>query len=361
MSWENLSVRRIIIHEVYPRRDDRSIVPPAYGQQLIALSPGGMAEFSNRVMSVIGSRSQSMEMTIKAPTGASLIEVCRDIAECDNDEFIVMSRRFADMLTNAQLARKLPGGIVVVFDGAVGNDDSRLVGVIKAETHSGFRRTPNFEVQFVNDLFLTPQTKLYKLGIFVRSDDDTTAEFPINWSATVYDNQMSASNRDGAAQYFYESFLGCVLPATGSRMTRKFYEHTKNFIGKMNATPEKKADYIAGLYSYLKVDQSETIDCSTFSNQFFPPETRDSYSGFMLSQEFPMNAIRKDISEISSQLKRRRISFDRNIQLTGPSDAFEKLVTVRDVMIEVAAVGDAAPTEEPATEIIIRGSARDVE
>jgi len=29
-----------------------------------------------------------------------------------------------------------------------------------------------------------------------------------------YDSQMTSARRDGAAQYFYETFLGCALPTT---------------------------------------------------------------------------------------------------------------------------------------------------
>ena len=47
--------------------------------------------------------------------------------------------KYADKLADAQQAKNLPGGILVVFSGTVGPASHPFVGVIKAEKQSGFR------------------------------------------------------------------------------------------------------------------------------------------------------------------------------------------------------------------------------
>lgn len=357
MLWENLVVDRLIIHEVHRRQVDRKAVSPNYGVGLLSLGSDGLAMFADRVISAIGSRSQSMEMVIKPPTPGCLIETAHDLLGVDDAAFIAGSRRFADKLTEAQGAINLPGGLLVVFDGSVGTPARRFVAVIKAETHSGFRRTANLGAQFLKDLFLTPQAKLYKLGIFV-NDGSTSKVLPDGWQVAIYDSQMTNSNRDGAAQYFYENFLGCELPTTGSRLTRIFYEGSRKFIDRMDATPEAKADYVSGLYAYLKVDRSKTIDVATFAQTYFSVELQDPYEKYMVNQGVPSTLIDKDITEIISKLRRRRLSFNRNIQLTGPSDAFDEIVTIRSINIKVG--DDVEGTKiRPATEIVIQGEAKD--
>jgi hypothetical protein len=140
MALENLVVQKLILHEVYRRRDDKNIVPPRYGGQLIQLQPDPMDVFVQRVTDAMGSDSQSMKMDITDAAAGSAIEIAAALASANDGKFITESQLFADRLANVQVARNLPGGVVVVFTGTVGNPARRFVAVIKAETQSGFRR-----------------------------------------------------------------------------------------------------------------------------------------------------------------------------------------------------------------------------
>ncbi|WP_264046462.1 nucleoid-associated protein [Methylobacterium flocculans] len=360
MIWENLVVDRLIIHEVHKRNIDRKPVAASYGADLLKLGSDGLAIFADRVVSAIGSHSQSMEMTIKKHSPGCLIEKVHGMLGLNDTDFINTSRIFADKLTDAQIAINLPGGLLIVFDGSVGASDRRLIGVIKAETHSGFQRTDNLTAQFVKDLFLTPQAKLYKLGVFVHDGVSSERNLPEGWEITVFDSLMTNSNRDGAAQYIYESFLGCELPSTSSRLNRIFYEGTRKFIDRLDAPPEQKADYVSGLYVYLKVNQSKTISIASFADTSFPTEMRDSYEKHMRSKGFPSTLVEKNLTEINNKLRRRRLSFNRNIQLVGPAEAFEEIVTIQSTEIEVA-VGEGKSERRAATSIVIQGNMQERE
>ena len=122
--------------------------------------------------------------------------------------------------------RTIPGGMVVVFTGTIGHPEQRYLGCIKAEPHDGFtlrRNAAQLTLELLKDLFLTPKAKLYKIGMFVEPLKDNSPvqhdeQGCFGFSACVYDSLMTTSNRDAAAQYFYEGFLGCAFPENAARI-----------------------------------------------------------------------------------------------------------------------------------------------
>ncbi len=106
--------------------------------------------------------------------------------------------------------------MLIVFDGTVGATAQPFVGVIKAETQAGFRRSKDGAkavVEFLQNIFLTPATRLYKIGLMLF--EDTIKAKPDGRRAFVFDSNISVSNREAAAAYFYEGFLAALCPAMG--------------------------------------------------------------------------------------------------------------------------------------------------
>lgn len=242
MALENLAVQRLVLHEVHQRRTDGNLVPPRYGGQLVQLPANAMDVFNERVVDALGTNSQSMEMEIEKSDAGSAVEIASSLLGKTDPAYVTLSQKFADKLADAQQARNLPGGMVVVFSGTVGASSRPFVGVIKAETQSGFRRQVGqggaLGVQYLQDLFLTPAAKMYKIGMFLR-EGAARAALPDGWRAFVYDSHMTG-NRDGAAKYFYGVFLGCRFPINSAYLTRSFFESTKDFIRALDVSPEKR-------------------------------------------------------------------------------------------------------------------------
>jgi len=341
MQLQNLAISRIVFHEVYRRRDDRRPQPPAYGVSLAQLAPDAMDELRDRIVTATGSQSQSMEMTIAKFGADSALALANDLMLAPDDAtFLNVSQRVADLLTSAQQSRIIPGGVLAIFSGSSGHPSKPVVGFIKAELHGGFRRGANLTVEYLKTLFMTPQTKLYKIGLF-GYDGGVARQLPDGWSASVYDNQMSAANRDGAARYFFEGFLGLELPRSAARMTRKFWEGTTAFIQTAPVSEEKRADLLTGLYTYLRVDQSPNVEVATFASNYLEPVLRDKYRDHMKVEGFPANAVAKDLSELQGKLKKRRVRFSQDVQLTASAAAFKDLIEIETF---AAPAGAAAPT-----------------
>lgn len=218
---------------------------------------------------------------------------------------------------------------MVAFDGTVGHPSKPFFGVMKAELHEGFLKTNNLQAQFVSDLFLSPKTKLYKIGLFEQKS--VGQQLPDGWHATVYDSAMTASQRDNAALYFHGRFLGLELPENNAQRVRQFFEKTKEFIRSAPVSEQERVDLYNSLYTYLKVDKSPTIQTTKFAENYFSEDLADSYLEQMKADKFPDGAIEKDLSEVSGSLRLRRLRFPNRITLSGPPEALDELVKVESI------------------------------
>ena len=328
MPLDNVTIGRICLHEVHRRPDEGPQRKPSYGKGLLRLDERALDAFRSRVVAAFKTNAQCMEMTIREFGAGSVIEHGAELVTKSDPQFVAHSEVFADALANAQGSRQIPGGLMVVFDGTLGFPATPFFGLMKAELHEGFIKTNDLQARFVNDLFLSPKTKLYKIGLFVSDGAAPRPDLPDGWRTIVYDSAMTASQRDAAATYFYSTFLGLDIPQDAAQQVRKFFEETKAFIKASSLPEEQKVDLFNGLYSYLKLDKRNTIQTSRFAATYMEGPLADEYLNHMRQQKFPAAAIAKDLSEVGGVLRWRKLKFPRAITLSGPPDAVRDLVTV---------------------------------
>lgn len=346
MPLENLTIRRVCLHEVHRLSDDGNVVTPTYGAGLLTLNGAALDAFRARVVGAFKNNSRCMEMSIRQHDAGSAVAIGSALVDLQDASFASASRQFADSLAAAQSSRAIPGGITVVFDGTVGHPSTPFFAVMKAELHEGFLKTNNLQARYVSDLFLSPKTKLYKVGIFISDGIQPRQPLPAGWNPIVYDSAITPSQRNGAATYFYSTFLGLDIPANAAQQIRKFFDETKNFISNSNLPQEDKVDLFNSLYGYLKVDQGNTAQVSEFADRFMQPNMADNYQRHMRQRDVPSTAIAKDLSEIQSSLRLRRLRFPGAITLSGPPNSIRDLVTVESV---------SEHDGERWTQVIIRG------
>ena len=143
---------------------------------------------------------------------------------------------------------------------------------------------------------------------------------------------MSKTNKENAAIYFYDGFLGCSFPKDAAHETKKFFEYSKEFIFKYSSfSDEEKYAHYADLQSYLR-SPTQTIQVSEFAQRYIErPEDKDAYSNFMREKNFSTNSIHKDTINIKEHLKVRKLRFTSSIKLYGPSDKMDNLVTFEKI------------------------------
>lgn len=357
MIFENLKIDRVIIHEVFMRDDNKNQIKPRYGDKLVTLDPDATGALKNRVVTAMGKASQSVEMTINKSGQGSMLSIGRELLAADDAGFVTKSRAVADLLASAQLFRNIPGGILVVFIGEVDHPAKKVVAVIKAEPQNGFTRRVQdggkLDLEFLTDLILTPQAKLYKIGVFVETDPVKAAGAnpAEGFQAFIYDVGMTAANRDAAAQYYYDAFLGCSFPQSSARLTKDFHDLTKAFIKGLDLPEETKTDLHTGLYTYLKVNQAQTVQVNEFAQTYLADDgMRDTYEQFMAARKFPTNAVPKDLTDVAPHLRQRKVRFRSDVRLIVPADRFDELVEVTAIKGEALGGGEAPEW----TQIIVR-------
>jgi 37-kD nucleoid-associated bacterial protein len=334
MDLVNLQVGRVILHEVFKRTDERLKVEPQYGVAIEALDGPALDALRDRIVAAMSRSDRCIEMTISKAEPESMVAVASSLVNADEPLYIIESRRVADLLAEAQRSRAIPGGILVVFTGSFGVPVQRLIGVIKAEVHTGFLRDVRdgrFALKFLDKLLLTPQTKLYKIGLFVEHEP-AEPQLTEAWRAFIYDETMTVRDRYGAAQYFYDGFLGLTFPTSSARQTKQFHDLTKTFIQSMKIPEEDKVALHNALVTYLKVDQSPTVEVSAFANSYFgDPATQDSYETFMADKGFPDTAINKDLADVERALRLRRLVFRNQVRVIAPAEGFDNLIKIEAI------------------------------
>lgn len=358
MQFGNLDIDKIIIHQVFQHDSDGNRVPPLQGHEFIRFENSAMDTFVTRVTNALGQGSKAVQMEIVNQEPRGLPQIVNQLIDKDPDEFAVSSYDIARKLTEAQHTRNLPGGILVVFSGSQGPERRKFLGIIKAEVHSGYEKqinpqTNEISLKFVEELLLTPGTRLYKTaGFFEKSGDYAdNADLNEKWAVLVSDSQISKADGKAAAQYFYSGFLGCGYPQTSARTTKHFYEQTSAFISQLNVTASEKNNLLNALTTYLKVDTSSTISASEFAAKYFEDiDLQDTYTLHIRNAGLPDTAFTKDIEHVASNLKIRKICFRSNVKITAPSEAFKELVVIETIEGEL----DEAGSPKEWTKIIVK-------
>ena len=335
----NFEVDRIIIHQVFRRDPDGNKVPPTQSHEFTNFEQSAMREFKSRVKDAIGEGSRAVQMEIVNQETNDLPTLVDQLIEKEDIDFATSSYDIAKKLADAQQTKSIPGGIVVIFSGTQGSHSTKYLGIIKAEVHSGYEKEVNEEnneisLKFVEELLLTPGTRLYKTaGFFEKSSyDDASDDLNEKWIVMVSDYQIGKAEGKAAAHYFYSDFLGCGYPETSARTTKKFYDSARMFISEMEVAEDKKSDLLNALTTYLKVDTSSSISSSDFADRYLDDiDVQDNFTAFMRESGLPDNAFTKDTEHIKKQLQFRKVNFRSKVKISAPSDIFEQLVSIESI------------------------------
>jgi hypothetical protein len=329
----NLRIERIIVHQIFKRDIVGNVQAPKCSSQFTTLDTNGIATFRDRIVSALGNDAHAIEMNVVQEGPGSTFEFCSRMISSTDDEFITLSKQVTDKLCQAQTSQNIPGGVLVIFDGLVGYEGHKYLGIIKAEIHGGFSVQETHQqllLRFLNDLALTPSQRLYKIAMLIQTSPpiNTAPPTAADFIVLVYDHNMTKLETKQAAKYFYETFLGCTFSPTDKKLTSDFYYRTKEHIDTLSVPDEEKLDLGSALYNYLKVDQTNVVEVNGFAQQYLPTELRDPYRAFMVDKGIPDHAFSKDLTYLKNKLRRTNIKFTSQVRISAPSDHFTDLVKI---------------------------------
>lgn len=334
--FENFNIERIIFHKIF-KRSEMGIVPPVFNYECEILGAQEKSKIEERVVKAIGNDSKALQMDIVEHGEHSVFKYVAPFFSSHkrDQDFIEMSQNVTNKLVEAQSTRRMPGGVVVIFEGKTGIHSDKYIGIIKAEEDNGFTLESSDKkllLKYITDLLLTKNQKIYKVAVIIDKNSGEAERKPEDVSVYIYDSNNNVALADARITYFYSAFMGCTFQKSSKILTRNFYNSTKLFINtSKDIITEDKIDLMGALYSYLKHNVSPNINTNEFAELYLQsPEVKDQYSKFMEKREIPANNIHKDLSLISSKLKKRTIRFTNAISLVAPSDEFQDNIEIRE-------------------------------
>lgn len=344
MHLTHLEIDKICIHQIFKRNPDGSKKTPEKSSELVRFDAVALETFKQRIIYALGSQSKAVDMKIIAQDKDKAPCLFTSLRTVTDSKFVDMSYELADKLADAQKSKGLSGGIVVVFLGSFGSTDASgrkvIVGVIKADIYSAYQKiedaiTREISLKYVKEALLTPSTKLFKTAAFAEkhpnSSNSLTPDLNDSWLVAISDYQISQVDGKAAAQYFYETFLGCGYPESSARNTQNFFDSTKSFIKELDLSNEEKYELNNALVCYLKLDKSGIISPDQFAQTYFSPDTADDFISHLADSGVPTTSFTKDTQYVDSRLKIQKVSFGQGIRLLAPSEIFKEKIIMASV------------------------------
>lgn len=335
--FENLQITKVIIHEVYKRELTGEIKRPFFNTECCTLGTQEIEFLRQRITGAMSSRSSAIFMEIDNDGENSIFQYIKSYwenSDSNDENFIALSKEITHRLTEAQVSKGIPGGVVVVLEGTVQEINKPFVAIIKAESQNGFTLEKQDErrvLRFLRDLFLTPHQKLQKVGLFINNAVHGRKIMKTDIDAFVFDSNADSANTNKAT-YFYNNFLGLKYRSDSNVVTNKFFMSTKEFIQQCNEfSSTQKIDKISALISYLKFEVNQFVNANEFADRIFENSPlKRSYLDRLESEGISCERFRKDLSLADMHMKKRQIILDNKIKLFAPTDNFDDMVKITD-------------------------------
>ena len=319
-------IQRIVMHEIIPSKGKKNPATVEYDDALIEIDGNVEKTLLERLNSALGKESKSFQLNIEKNSEDSFYGLASRIKECDDESFVKISCSIANLLASAQTKANMPGGFLLTIECNY-SQNKKLYIVIKAEPQKVITKNKQdgkSKLDVLNNVFLSPASKLYKIGILIENDLELK-EPNDKFKCYLFDEQF---RNDGTpASYFYKDFLGFTISKNAKIQTKLFYDKTSEFIKRNFNDFQEKSQLLKQLNLLFTIETSLTITPKEFSKNYFKdPLKQDIYFSDVVSQ-LP-GTITKDSTLIDTQLKTKKIIFSDNIRIIGPDNSFDQNVRI---------------------------------
>lgn len=327
---KSLSFPRLITHEI-PLYNGSANDPKFSSRLINALQNDATRTLHDRLQGSLGVRSNSIEMEIVETFDGSVFDSILKSFKGDETVFIAESKRICRKLANSQQKKNIPGGTLIAMQGTTDSNRYPIYILIKAEEQNGFTKIlderNDVDLQYVDNLLLTPAQKLYKIASYIYVNFDDPESDPI-FEVRVFDNNMTSTETRTAATYFYETFLGCTFLLSDRKLNEIFYTQSKLFIQHLPVEEEEKIDYHNALAVYM-TDRAPTISSSEFASRHLPTTSIDEFTNHLSNSGFPLQRVPKNLSLLKNRIKKRKLNFSNDVRITAPAERFDELIRIQ--------------------------------
>ena len=332
VNFSQIQIHRAVMHKIIAKEPNQEHATVEEENHLFELEDEVMHVIKERLVEASGKKSKAFDLEIGVVGPGTFFNSVENLRQKTDNQFLEHSSQIAHKLACSQTRNNIPGGFLILLDCTVSlRNRSALVIVIKAELHqalsyrTGTRRAPS-AIQSLNDVFLSPSQKFFKIGMVLRRQTiEEALHAPNDWyQGFLFDDQFRSATKP--AEYFYDEFLGFSISQNAKIQSKRFYEKTQNFIQENIPDFEVQNQLMSALKAQFAIQQETTLTPREFANEFFEEQYRDLYEQ-EVAIDLPSTFV-KDPILIKMALKRKKISFPHEILLTGPDNDFDEFVQI---------------------------------
>ncbi len=326
---------KIVVHTIFKKQRDQQHSICEFENETLDLEARIVELLKKRINNAIGIESKSFQLKISDFNEDSFFRYVDDIIK-NNGDFISHSKGIAQRLAKSQKRSNIPGGYIFIIKGKSFNEENFVIA-LKAEVHNALslkHTNGKVDIQFVEDIFLSPSTKFYKLGI-IYEENNANESFPNNlYSSLLFDNQFNPTLNP--AEFFSKDFLGLDLNSNDKILTRRFYDQVNDFIYDQIENPIERIELTSLMRNTMKYDVSDIIDPESIRDRFFSrnDDIKQNFSTQILI-DYPRPFV-KNTTLLDFSLKTKKVFFPNKVRIEGPEDTFDRNVQVIPIISEEA-------------------------
>jgi nucleoid associated protein NdpA len=327
IDFNDIKFKRVAMHQVLAKDADQDHSMAILDNNLFEIDESVEEIIINRLVKASKKGSKAFELEIVDSGNLSFFGFCNQMKTMEDHQFIKASGDLTQHLGTCQTTSSIPSSYVLVIHAETSLEQQVYI-VIKAELNEALRYEVHNQVSMIkllDDVFLTPNQKFYKIGcIFERYVDDL--KFPNNeFGCFLYDEQFNIDSKP--AEYFYKDFLGLSTRSNAKIQSKKFYINTEKFIQNNVNHYEEKQQLLDSLRNEFLSPEFPDLEPDRFAvTHFQQEEVRDQYAQEVAP--YLPSMIVKDTSLIKAKLEKRTINFPHNIKIMGPEKAFDYTVQI---------------------------------
>ncbi len=215
-------------------------------------------------------------------------------------------------------------GLVLVGD--VRRDAEKLLVIAKMEHERGARAEPVenaagesvYQIELLDDLFLTSKTKVFKVASF----DERCSKME-DFRGKLTDAQTTGRH---VADYFLYEFLGCERARRAEVLTQSFFRAATKALRSM-PVQERALIHVAMVTDLLS--NARQVRVKDFAHNHVPRDMREDFIAAVTTAELPL-AFTKDTTLIESELRSVQINYENGSILYSLPESIGESVIISD-------------------------------
>jgi hypothetical protein len=331
INYATIDIRRGVMHHINAKVTGQEHASVRFDPTPFSIDDALKKVIRERLVTAAGKDSRAFELEIENDKKHSFFDQLKDAKNLDDKKFYAASKKIAELLAQSQTRNNIPGGVFILLDCTIKLKNIGLYIVIKAELHDALmyqKVKGKSKLQVLNEIFLSPSQKLYKVGILIERKDAQKNPPNDSFTCFLFDEQFRI---DGSkpAEYFYKDFLGFTVDSNAKIQIKRFYDNTSGFIYNHISKPDEINVLINALYTELKVSQAETVSPYEFAKKYFKDDEIIELYRQSVSNYLPATISRETVL-VDGSLSRKKINFPNNIKVTGETEGFDENVHIID-------------------------------